>query len=136
MPKISIILFSGSLDKLLPVGVLSSAAAATGFDVEIFATFWGLLALRKDMEGKWKMGIREGRYTEKFEEMSRKKKIPSWVDMIRDAKELGNVEVYACSMTFDMFGLSMDDLVDIVDGVVGAGEYLLKAKESDITLFI
>ncbi|HIE37004.1 TPA: peroxiredoxin, partial [Candidatus Geothermarchaeota archaeon] len=47
MTKLSIIMFSGTADKLMPVGVLASAAAGLGYDVEIFATFWGLLALKK-----------------------------------------------------------------------------------------
>jgi peroxiredoxin family protein len=136
MPKLSIILFSGTLDKLMPVGVLASAAAASGIDVEIFATFWGLVALRKDMQEKWMISKEYSEMAKMVKEVFREGKMPSWVDMLRNAKELGNVKVYACSMTYDMFEMKMEDLIDIVDGVVGAGEYLLKAKESDITLFI
>jgi len=137
MPKLSIILFSGSIDKLMPVGVLASSAAAIGFDVEIFATFWGLMALRRDMAEK------NLRVSKEFEDIApemfkimREKNVPTWIDMLREAKKLGNVKVYACSMTFDMFNMRREDLVDIVDDVVGAGEYLYKAKDSDITLFI
>ena len=42
--KMSIILFSGTVDKLMPVGILASGGVAMGMDVEIFATFWGLLS--------------------------------------------------------------------------------------------
>jgi peroxiredoxin family protein len=120
----------------MPVGVLASAAAASGIDVEIFATFWGLVALRKDMQEKWMISKEYSEMAKMVKEVFREGKMPSWVDMLRNAKELGNVKVYACSMTYDMFEMKMEDLIDIVDGVVGAGEYLLKAKESDITLFI
>jgi len=137
MTKISIIVFSGTVDKLMPVGVLSSAAAALGYEVEIFATFWGLMAFRKDMAEK------NMKISKEFEEMAemmfkimKEKNMPSWVDMLRQAKEIGNVKVYACAQTFDMFGMKKEDLLDIVDEVVGAGEYLERAKEADITLFI
>jgi len=39
-------------------------------------------------------------------------------------------------MTYDLFSMKKEDLADIVDGVVGVGEFLEKAKESSITLFI
>ena len=134
MSKISIILFSGTVDKLLPVGVLSSAAAAHGMRVRIFATFWGLMALRKDAQP---------RMSKDFEDLSgqmanimKEKKVPSWIDMVKEAKELGDVKVYVCAMTYDMFGMKKEDLVDIVDDVVGVGEYLDEAKDANITLFI
>ncbi len=137
MTKISIIVFSGTVDKLMPVGVLASAAAALGYDVEIFATFWGLMAFRKDMAEK------NTKISKEFEEMGemmfkimKEKNVPSWLNLLRQAKEMGNVKIYACAQTFDMFGMKKEDLVDIVDEVVGAGEYLEKAKEADISLFI
>lgn len=134
MSKLSIILFSGTMDKLLPVGVLSSAAAALGMQVRIFATFWGLMALRKDAQPKMSKDFEE--LEAQMTSIMKEKNVPSWIDMIRQAKELGDVKVYACAMTFDMFGMKKDDLVDVVDDVVGAGEYIDDAKNADITLFI
>ena len=46
--KMSIVLFSGTVDKLMPVGIMASGAVAMGMEVDIFATFWGLNALRKE----------------------------------------------------------------------------------------
>lgn len=137
MAKISIILFSGTVDKLMPVGVLASAAAAVGLDVEIYATFWGLNALRKDSVGRETKVSRDyEEWGEKLFKIMKDKNVPSWLDMLRQAKDIGNVKVYACALTFDMFDMKKEDLVDVVDEVVGAGEYLEKAKDADITLFI
>ena len=47
--KLAIIAWSGTVDKLYPVAILSSAAAAGGWEVEVFFTFWGLNAIRKKM---------------------------------------------------------------------------------------
>ena len=135
--KLSIIVFSGTMDKLYPAAILASGAAALGMDVEMFLTFWGLNAFRKDMVKT------NTKLSKDFEEMGptvmqvfKEKNVPHWYDILKQAREAGNVKVYACAMTYDLFGMKKEDLVDIVDGVVGAGEFLNRAKESAITLFI
>jgi peroxiredoxin family protein len=135
--KISIIVFSGTMDKLYPMAILASGAAALGMDVEIFLTFWGLNAFRKDMVHS------NTKISKDFEEMAstmvtifKEKKVPHWLDMLKQAKDVGNVKVYACAMTYDLFGMKKEDLVDVIDDVVGVGEFLSRAKESQITLFI
>ena len=135
MTKLSIIMFSGTVDKLMPVGVLSTAAAGLGYEVEIFATFWGLLALKKDAPQP-DVSKDYGPMGEMFKKVMQEKNMPSWLDLLRQAKEMGNVKIYACAQTFDMLGLKKEDLVDIVDDVIGAMEYLEKSKDADITLFI
>ncbi len=135
MTKISIIMFSGTADKLMPVGVLASAAAGLGYEVEIFATFWGLLALKKDAPQP-DVSKDYGPMAEMFKKIMQEKNMPSFIDLLRQAKEIGNVKIYACAQTFDMMGLKKEDLVDIVDDVIGAMEYLEKSKDADINLFI
>lgn len=48
MPKLSIIVHSGSVDKLYPVAMLTSSAASTGWAVQLFFTFWGVLSITKE----------------------------------------------------------------------------------------
>lgn len=135
--KISIIVFSGTMDKLYPVSILASGAAALGMDVEIFLTFWGLNAFKKDM---LKQNIKISKEFEEYGPVVAKvfteKNVPHWYDMLKQAKELGNVRVYACAMTYDLFNMKKEDLAEVIDGVVGVGDFLEKAKESSITLFI
>ncbi|TET90125.1 MAG: peroxiredoxin [Methanomassiliicoccales archaeon] len=135
--KMSIILFSGTMDKLLPVGVLASGGVAMGMDVEIFATFWGLQALTKGAAQQ------PPRMSKDFEDMApmmmqlmQEKNVPSFLDTLKTAKELGNVRVLACSMTMDLMDLTKEDFVDIVDDVVGVGEFVDSARDAKITLFI
>jgi len=134
--KMSIILFSGTADKLIPVGILASGGVAMGMDVEIFATFWGLFSLKKGAS-------EQPRMSKDFEDMGpmmmqamKEKNMPSWLDTLRTAKELGNVKVMACANTADLVGLKLEDLEDVVDEIVGVGEYVDAAKESKINLFI
>ncbi|MEO6742254.1 MAG: DsrE/DsrF/DrsH-like family protein, partial [Chthoniobacteraceae bacterium] len=41
--KVSIVLFSGTTDKLMAASVIASGAAAMQKQVTIFLTFWGLM---------------------------------------------------------------------------------------------
>ena len=45
--KMTIIFFSGSLDKAMAMLILASTAASMGMDVSVFFTFWGLNFLKK-----------------------------------------------------------------------------------------
>ncbi len=135
--KMSLIVFSGTMDKLMPVGILASGGVAMGMDVEIFATFWGLQSLTKGASEQ------PPRMSKDFEDMApmmmqmmKDKNVPSWLDTLRTAKELGNVRVLACAMTADLMGLDKDSFDDIVDDVVGVGEFVDSAKDAKITLFI
>ncbi len=135
--KMSIIVFSGTVDKLYPVGILASGAVAMGMDVDIFITFWGLNAFRKDQI------TQNTKISRDFEEMGaammqmmQSKKVPSWYEILKRAKEVGNVKIHACSMTMDLMGMTKDHLADIVDDVVGVGSFIDLAKDSKITLFI
>lgn len=135
--KLAIIVFSGTIDKLYPVAILSSGAAALGIEVEVFLTFWGLNAFRKEMI---KENMKISKDFEEFGPMLNKifmeKNVPHWFELIKKAKEMGSVKIFACAMTFDLFGMKKEDLAEIIDGVVGVGEFLERAKEASITLFI
>jgi len=51
MKKMGIIATKGTLDMAYPPLILASTAAALGWDVQVFCTFYGLTLLRKDLEG-------------------------------------------------------------------------------------
>ncbi len=50
-PSMTIIATKGTLDWAYPPFILSSTAAALGWDVSVFFTFYGLQLLRKDLSG-------------------------------------------------------------------------------------
>ncbi|MBO8141233.1 MAG: DsrE/DsrF/DrsH-like family protein [Firmicutes bacterium] len=137
--RMSIILFSGTVDKLTAASILATGGAAMDMQVNIFLTFWGLLALKK---GAWKDPNQQkisgefAEYAPMVMEAFRKKNVKPWIEMLREAREVGEVNVYACGMTMDLLGLSLEDLEDIVDGVQGVAGFVAEARESDITLFI
>ncbi len=135
MSKISIIVASEKLDKLYPAGTLAVTAATMGWESEMFFTFWGLLALKKNYTPNEVTSDYKA-----FEEGLRKAMssgaLPNWHDLMRGGKETGMLKVYACSTTMDLLNIRVDELEDYVDGVVGAATFLSSAKGSNITLFI
>lgn len=64
------------------------------------------------------------------------KKVPSWMEHLMAAKEVGDVKVLACSMTLELFGWTKEDLEPIVEDVAGVATFVDRAKDSTIILFI
>jgi len=134
--RLSMIVFSGEMDKLLPVGILASGAIAMGHEVRIFLTFWGLMAFRKGAFMSMPVSPAFAGMVGDMGKMLQERHIPTAIEQIRTAKELGDVKVAACGMTMDLFGLKLEDLEDVVDEVAGVGEFIEVAKEGHTTLFI
>ena len=135
--KMAIVCFSGTVDKLLAVSTLTTGAVAMGQDVEIFLTFWGLEAFRKDrVRTNMKFSADFAEYAEPAMQAMQTKGVRHWLDTLNDAKEIGNVTVKACSMTMELFGWTMDDLDPIVEEVTGVASFIGDAEDADITLFI
>lgn len=135
MPKLSLIISSDKLDKLYPAAILASTAAAMDWQAELFFTFWGLFALKKGYEPK-SVSVDYSQYEKVILESAESGNLPGWKELLKNAKEGGNVKVYACSTTLNTFGIKKEDLDDLVDDIVGAATFLPKAKDADITLFI
>ncbi|MDT7872968.1 MAG: DsrE/DsrF/DrsH-like family protein [Sulfolobaceae archaeon] len=135
--KLSIIVFSGTVDKLMPVGILASGAAAAGYEVNLFFTFWGLTNITK--QGLQNQPAPIDKNYEKFGPMMMQKmqemKYPMWYQLIEQAKEVGEVKVFACSTTMEFFGIKREDLASFVDDVVGVATFLDRA-EGGTVLFI
>lgn len=135
--RMSLILFSGTVDKLLAASILATGAAAMGMEVEVFLTTWGVMSFRK---GDYKTNARLSKdfedYAPAMMEAMQVKKVPTWMENLLGAKEIGDVKVYACSMTMELFGMQLSDLEPIVDDVTGVATFVERAKDGRITLFI
>ncbi len=135
--RLSMVVFSGTTDRLYPVGIIASGAVAMGMDVDIFLTFWGLEAFRKENMGKVApMDVNYEKMAPMIAQAMAAKNVPAWIDILRQAKEMGNVRVHACAMTADLMGMKKEDFDPIVDDIAGVGEFVSEAKEGEITMFI
>lgn len=135
--RMSIVVFSGTVDKLMAASILTTGGAAMGLEVEVFLTTWGLEAFRKEA---YKTNVRVSRdfedYAPVMMEQMMAKKVPSWMENFQNAREIGDVKIYACSMTMELFGMKLQDLEPIVDDVTGVAVFVERAKDGKITLFI
>jgi peroxiredoxin family protein len=133
----SLVLFSGTVDKLMAASILATGAAAMGMEVDIVLTTWGIEAFRK---GAYKTNTRVSKDFEDYGpvmlEMMQAKRAPTWMENLLGAKEIGDVKISACSMTMELFNLTLEDLEPIVDEVTGVATFIEQARQRQITLFI
>jgi Uncharacterized conserved protein len=135
--RMSLIVFSGTVDKLMAASILATGAAAMGMEVDLFLTTWGLEAFRK---GSYLSNTKVSKDFEEYQpimlEQMRAKQAPSWMENLLSAREVGDVKIYACSMTMELFGIKREDLEPIVDDVTGVATFVEQAGDGKITLFI
>ncbi|MEM0106848.1 MAG: DsrE/DsrF/DrsH-like family protein [Candidatus Micrarchaeaceae archaeon] len=128
--KFSIIAFSGTADKLIPLGVLSQAAAAMGYEVKIFVTGWALMYFTKaPMQAPFPTEF--AGFATKLQEGMLKTKTPGWLDMVKEAKGMG-AKIYACSMMASVMGIEKGQFSDLIDDIVGAATFIQEAQGGQV----
>ena len=155
--KMTIIAFSGDLDKLWPTMILSSTGAAYGMDVTVFFTFWGLFPLVRDdvritgdhpmtkmlaamnrpgFQGaklsKLNMGG-AGRWM--MRKLAGQHKVKPPEELFAICQEMG-VKMWPCQMTMDLLGIKPADLRPGLGDPAGAATALSQMSRSQIQLFI
>jgi peroxiredoxin family protein len=152
--KMAIIATKGALDMAYPPLILASTAAALGWDVQIFFTFYGLQLLRKDLSGiaisplanpampmpvpmpvvvKMLPGM-EWMATTMMKDKMKKKGVAS-LEELRSVCQEADVKFVACQMTVDLFDFEKKDFIDGVE-YGGAATFMKFAGETDVCLFI
>lgn len=137
--KMTLALFSGSLDKLTAAGIILSGAAADDMDVDLFVLLQCARAFKKEVgDNIDKLEMAEYPHLKQdFVKSLEKLKVKSWIDFFKEAKELTNVKIHICGLAGKIWGgEKLDDFVDIADDICGIGEYISCAQEADVHLFI
>ncbi len=130
---LNLVLFSGTDDKLQAAAVMTAGAAALGRPVNIFLQYWALDAFRADRITKdHGLSPEAGEAGRKAVEALARAGQASWAETFRQAKELGSVDIQACSLSMDLLGLEQSDLDPVVDGVEGVTAFFLNAGEGNI----
>ena len=122
---LSLVLFSGTDDKLQAAAVLTVGAAAMERKVNIFLQYWALDCFRADRIMK-DHGVAPEAGDAGLRAMQDQGKT-HWSELIRQAKDLGDVGIYACSDSMEMLHLTRDDLDPLVDDVWGVASFFMEA---------
>jgi peroxiredoxin family protein len=146
--KVAIVVSKGSLEGVYPALIMANGARMEGIEADLFFTFFGLDAIRKDRYGKIKVatvgnpgmhlptwiGAIPGFSALATKMMQRQMEkidippIPEFIELVADS----GVRLYACKATVDMFGLTMEDFVPQVEDVLSVGEFYEKAAGGEI----
>jgi len=156
--KLSLIVFSGDLDKALAAFIIATGAVAMGLEVVMFFTFWGTPILRdkkkhvkgKDLMSKMfgfmlpkgaskvklsKMNM-GGMGTAMMKSLMKKKNVASLDEMITMAGELG-VNIYVCEMSMNLMGFKREEMIDYPGiSFCGVAKFLEEANDSKIQMFL
>jgi peroxiredoxin family protein len=152
--KMAIIATKGTLDMAYPPLILASTAAALGWDVQIFFTFYGLQLLRKNLDGikisplanpAMPMPVpmpvivsvlpgMEAMATMMMKDKMKKKGVAS-LEELRALCLEADVKFIACQMTVDLFEFQTSEFIDGIE-YGGAATFMKFAGETDVCLFI
>ncbi|MEZ3145419.1 DsrE/DsrF/DrsH-like family protein [Halobaculum sp. MBLA0143] len=150
--KVVIVATDGTLDGAYPPLILASTAAAFGYDVTVFYTFWGLEVLHEEHAGDLSLspvgnpnlgvpdavGILPGVDAVATRMMRRKidaENVATVAELIQTSLDTG-VDLQACQMTMDLFDYEEDDFFDGVTTGVGAATAFQEMADADVQLLV
>ena len=148
LDKVAIVISKGSLEGVYPGLIMANGARMEGIAADVFFTFFGLDAIRKDRLEKIKVatvgnpglhmptliGAIPGFSWLVTKMMKRQMEkidippVPEFIELVADS----GVNLYACKATVDMFGLTKDDFVPQVAEIISVGEFYEKAAGGQI----
>lgn len=137
--KVSIIISKGSLEGVYPALIMANGARMEGIEAGVFFTFFGLDAINKKHYNHLKVatvgnpglhiptmvGGIPGISSFVTHQMEKKMAgidippVPEFVTMLHDS----GAKLYACKATVDMFGLTEDDFIEEIEGIITIGEF-------------
>ena len=138
----------GSLEGIYPGLIMANGARMEGIEADLFFTFFGLDAIRKDryqhikvatvgnpgMHMPTLLGALPGMSAMATKMMSRQMEkldippIPEFIELVADS----GVKLWACKASVDMFGLGKDDFVPQVEDIITVGEFYALAAGGEI----
>ena len=153
--RVSVIVFSGDLDRVLAAFVIATGAAAMGQQVSMFFTFWGLSVLKKDTQLSGKTVFQKmmavmspgssqslpvskmnyfGVGAKMLRSMMKEKNVSSLEEFIAMARDMG-VRMIACEMSRDVMGIAESEMVEGLESG-GVAAFLADSLKSRTSLFI
>jgi peroxiredoxin family protein len=155
--RVTLVIFSGELDKALAAFNIAIGAASMGMDVSMFFTFWGLNVIKRNEGSIESRGVMRrmlnfmnrggakrlhlskfhmlGVGTWMMKRLMKDINHPQLEELMTMAKGMG-VKFIACTTSIGMMGISKGAFIPEVDSFAGVATYLAEAKEGKVNLFI
>lgn len=150
--KMTIVATQGTFDMAYPPLILASTAAAFGWEVIVFHTFWGLDILHEEKSKGLKLSAvgnpnmpvpnalaalpgMDAMATRMMQKKIDENGTATIEELIDLSLESG-VDLQACQMTIELMDYDEDDFYDGVTTGVGAATALQHMAESDIQLLV
>jgi peroxiredoxin family protein len=155
--KLSIVLFSGEMDKALAAFMLATTGASMGMEVKIFFTFWGLNVIKRNEGSIKSRGLMRrmlniinrggskrlkiskfhmfGLGTWMIKRLMKDINMLSVEEFIKLSHEMG-VKLIPCSTSCGLMGVDQDAFRPEAEPLAGAAYFLAEASTSKVTLFI
>lgn len=155
--RLAMVCWSSDLDRVWPTLILGTTGAASGLEVDVFFTFWGLRVLQRNDKritgtnwmqkgeslvdrggtdhlklGKIHFG---GAGTKMIKKLAAEYKVASPTELLQMSIDMG-VRLHPCQMTMDLYGLKREDFIDGIQPSLGAASFIDMAAKADVTLFI
>jgi len=155
--SVTLVVFSGELDKALAAFNIAIGAASMGMEVSMFFTFWGLNIIKRNEGSIRSKGVMRrmlnfinrggsrrlhlskfhmlGMGTWMMKRLMKDVNFPQLEELIAMAKEMG-VKFIACTTSMGIMGISKEAFIPEVDSFAGVATYLAEAREGRVNLFI
>jgi len=126
--KISIVVVSGTLERLQMAAMMASVAAVSGNDVHVFLS---MNAMPYFVKGDATPAPAEG----PFGRLMAGKKIPPFRTLFEQAVELGDAKINPCSMALDVMGIDGQALEPYLGEPMGLTKFLRDARDAQVWTF-
>ena len=126
--KISVMVVSGSHERLQMAAMVASVAAVSGDQVSVFLSMNALGYFRRSADST---APTEG----EFGRLMAQKKVPKFKDLFAQAVELGDAKIFPCSMAMDVLALQPNDLEPYLAEPIGLTAFLIDAAGSQAWTF-
>lgn len=126
--KISIMVVSGSHERLQMAAMVASVGAVSGSEVSVFLS---MNALHYFLKGNDTTAPAEGQ----FGELMSQKNVPQFKTLFENAVTLGDAKIYPCSMAMDVLEATAEDLESYLSEPLGLTKFLSDAADSQIWSF-
>jgi len=127
--RISVVVVSGSLERLQMAGMVASVGAVSGNEVVVFLSMNALAPFRR---GAASHAPAEGEFGAL---LAQKKGVPPFKQLFESAVQLGDAKVYPCSMAMDVLGYRQEDVEPFLAEPMGLTKFLDAAGEGRVWTF-